>query len=122
MRNASMSFWANISGLNVEAYSLEPAALEMTQRLGFASLRNSGEWNSVTVGFCWMLGLAFAPWAARDHGYKASDHRKNLKRRQSIDQSSKCQFPIAYYRKTFYCFAIAVVWDAMSCQRPLSFE
>jgi hypothetical protein len=69
--------------------------------LGFAPLNNSGEWNSVTDGFYWMLGLAFAPWAARDHGYKASDHRKLLKRRQSIDQSSKCQFLINYYRRTF---------------------
>ena len=29
--DASMSFWANVSGLNVEAYSLGPGAFEMTQ-------------------------------------------------------------------------------------------
>ena len=33
MHDASRSFWANVAGLNVEAYSLEAAAIEMDSKL-----------------------------------------------------------------------------------------
>ncbi len=52
MHDASMSFWANVSGLNVEAYSLEPAALEMTRKLG---LPVSEQFRGVEFSDGWLL-------------------------------------------------------------------
>ena len=61
MHDASRVSGRKIRASALEAYSLELGALEMTSKAkGFASLNDSGEWNSVTDGFYWILGLAFA--------------------------------------------------------------
>jgi hypothetical protein len=52
VHDASTSFWANVSGLNVEAYSLEPAALEMDSEQG---LRVSEQFRGVEFSDGWLL-------------------------------------------------------------------